>query len=149
MTDLLITLPSFPTSSYTHLLPSLEKNFITTSDLLTLDALEIAKRAQLPIFDVKRLATHILEALHSDLGLESSGARHEADEKSSAPHSVQGNKGKKLKTTGEHLVSKWKSIGLFDATLNKAVGGGIPTGYITEVTGERYVQHRRISRLYC
>ena len=68
MTDLLTTLPSFPTAQYTHLIPSLEKNFVTTTDLLTLDGLEVAKRAHLPLLDVKGLIAHIQSRLQAGAG---------------------------------------------------------------------------------
>lgn len=138
MTDLLITLPSFPTAPYTHLLPSLERSLITTSDLLTLDALEIAKRAQLPILDVKRLASHILEALHDDIGFVSRGDQADPNDTSSDDKQANERSENKLKTAGQDVVGGWSTISLLDNVLDEALGGGIPTGYITEVTGERY-----------
>jgi DNA repair protein RAD57 len=137
MTDLLTTLPSFPTAPYTHLLPSLERSFITTSDLLTLDALEIAKRAQLPILDVKRLASHILEALHDDIGFVSRGDQADPIDASSEKQANERSENK-LKTAGQDVVGGWRTISLLDEVLDEALSGGIPTGYITEVTGERY-----------
>lgn len=124
MTDLLHTLPDFPTKSYSHLLPSLEKNLITTTDLLTLDALEIAKRAQLPLLDVKRLINHVIRILQSQLGLGQDEGQNELNGDS--------------RKSGKEVVEKWNTISLLDATLDSALGGGIPTGYITEFTGERY-----------
>ena len=124
MTDLLHTLPDFPTKSYSHLLPSLEKNLITTTDLLTLDALEIAKRAQLPLLDVKRLINHVIRILQSQLGLGQDEGQNEL---------IGGSR-----KSGKEVVEKWNTISLLDASLDSALGGGIPTGYITEFTGERY-----------
>ena len=133
MTDLLHTLPDFPTKSYTHLIPSLEKHLITTTDLLTLDALEIAKRAQLPVLDVRRLATHILAALQGQLGLTAS------DDQIKSNPSEQGGKDKgHLRKTGRDLGDQWSMISSLDDEIDEALGGGIPTGYITEITGERY-----------
>jgi DNA repair protein RAD57 len=138
MTDLLTILPSFPTAPYTHLLPSLEKNLITTSDLLTLDAIEIAKRAQLPILDVKRLAKHVLDALHNDLELEGGD---DGDDSRDEPGEQEKDEARdrRLKKTGTDIEGRWSTISLLDDTLDNALGGGIPTGYITEVTGERYL----------
>lgn len=136
MTDLLSTLPSFPTASYTHLLPSLEKSLVTTSDLLTLDALEIAKRAQLPILDIKRLATHITELLHRDLGLtprEDDLNTEELKGRGDGKDTSLSN----LKRPGSNAVKRWNTISVLDDALDVAIGGGIPTGYITEITGER------------
>jgi DNA repair protein RAD57 len=138
MTDLLTTLPSFPTTPYTHLLPSLERSLITTSDLLTLDALEIAKRAQLPILDVKRLASHILETLHDDIGFVSRGDQADPIDASSDEKQANERSENKLETAGQDVVGGWSTISLLDDILDEALGGGIPTGYITEVTGERY-----------
>lgn len=135
MSDLISTLPNFPTKSYTHLLPSLEKNLITTADLLTLDALEIAKRAQLPILDVRRLANHVIEALHEDLGFKpSKQSSDENVDRRSPTRSVS-----PLRQSGREVVEKWTAISTLDVALDEALGGGIPTGYVTEITGERYV----------
>lgn len=124
MTDLLHTIPEFPTKTYAHLLPSLEKYLVTTTDLLTLDALDIAKRAQLPLLDVRRLINHVVTILQSQLGL------------SQGPDfsDVQGS----LRKSGKETIGKWSTISLIDDSLDGAIGGGIPTGYITEITGERY-----------
>ncbi|MCJ1363950.1 hypothetical protein MMC16_003059 [Acarospora aff. strigata] len=129
MTDLLHVVPSFPTKSYTHLLPSLEKNLITTTDLLSLDALEIAKRAQLPLLDVRRLANHVLKELQSELGL------GDVDEEESDGRREKVGRGT-LRKTGRAVVERWTTISTLDEALDVALGGGIPTGYITEITGE-------------
>ena len=132
MTDLLHTLPDFPTESYTHLLSSLEKHLITTTDLLTLDALEIAKRAQLPVLDLRRLANHVLSALQADLGLKDHGPVE------NLPAALSGNEHKEsLQKTGSDIVNQVSTISTLDNALDAALGGGIPTGYITEITGER------------
>ncbi|KAL6720216.1 DNA repair protein rhp57 [Lecanora helva] len=130
MTDLLHTIPDFPTKLYTHLLPSLEKNLITTTDLLTLDALEIAKRAHLPLLDVRRLSNHVLATLQSQLGLENeNGPKFEGVGKGEPGFGS-------LKSTGEELGAQWSTFSTLDPALDAALGGGIPTGYITEITGE-------------
>lgn len=119
MTDLTTVLPRFSTQPYIRLLPSLEKNAVTTADLITLDVVEIAKRARLPPLDLKRLCHAVLEALHASLG-------------------VDGQAIASLRRTGTDIVNSWKTISALDDELDQALGGGIPTGYITEVTGERY-----------
>ena len=132
MTDLLHTLPDFPTKLYTHLLPSLEKHLITTTDLLTLDALEVAKRAQLPLFDVRRLANHVVAILQGQLGLKNdNGLNFENVGEKQADFGA-------LRKSGKEAISQWSTISTLDPTLDAALGGGIPTGYITEITGERY-----------
>lgn len=131
MTDLLHTIPDFPTKLYTHLLPSLEKNLITTVDLLTLDALEVAKRAQLPLLDVRRLANHVLAILHGQLGLVNHNTPNFEDVgEGQSDYGV-------LKATGKEVIESWSTISTLDSALDGALGGGIPTGYITEITGER------------
>lgn len=143
MTDLLHTIPDFPTKTYTHLLPSLEKHHITTADLLTLDAGEIARRAQVPLLDVRRLAKHVIEILGGQLGLglASSFLPSAAPTPASAaaPAAPTGN-GAGLKKSGREVIldQKWRVISTLDDSIDAALGGGIPTGYITEITGERY-----------
>jgi len=127
MTDLASVLPGFPTQQYARLLPKLEKNLVTTTDLLTLDCVEVAKRAQLPLLDVKRLCNAVLEALQQNLGI--AGANNEAQGSST------------LKKSGKDIVSSWNTISTLDDDLDRALGGGIPIGYITEVTGERYIRY--------
>lgn len=138
MTNLLHTIPDFPVNLYTHLIPSLERNLITTTDLLTLDVLEIAKRAQLPLLDVRRLVNHIVGSLQGQLGLTQSGSHAEYEDN--------------LRSSGNEVLEKWSTISIIDASFDEALGGGIPTGYITEVTGERYMpphhhMHKSISYL--
>jgi DNA repair protein RAD57 len=122
MTDLTATLPGFPTHQYVRLLPSLEKNLVTTADLLTLDCVEIAKRAQLPLLDLKRLCNAVLKALQGDVGI--------AENEEAQQISI-------LRKTGKDLLNSWNTISTLDDDIDLALGGGIPTGYITEVTGER------------
>ena len=37
----------------------------------------------------------------------------------------------------QDVIDQWQTISTLDPALNKALGGGIPVGYLTEVTGER------------
>ena len=135
MTDLLDVLPEFPTNKYTHLIPSLEKHLITTSDLLTLDALEIARRAQLPFQDVQRLINDTIYQLHAQLGFvpnNNQSSSHGND--SSGSNNI---KKPSLHRRGNTLSETWSTISTLDDSLDAALGGGIPTSYITEITGER------------
>lgn len=127
MTDLTAVLPSFPTHKYVRLLPSLEKNLITTADLLTLDSAEVAKRAQLPLLDLKRLSAAILEALQGTLGIPGEKIAEEQN----------GVQIFALKRSGKDVLNAWNTISTLDDDLDRALGGGLPVGYITEVTGER------------
>lgn len=120
-----------------RLLPSLEKNLVTVADLLTLDCVEIAKRATLPLLDVKRLCADVLEHLRGDLGI---SEVEPADEGSGeSERSVDGKGKKKLRKSGKEVIDEWEVISTLDDDMDRALGGGIPTGYITEVTGERCV----------
>lgn len=120
MTDLIHVLPDLDTTAYTHLLPSLEKALITTADLITLDALDIAKRAQLPPKGIRKLADEILQALQDQ-------ANCDGDEE--PPSHVRASEVK-----AEGLPVK---IGTLDESLDEVLNGGFPTGYVTEITGER------------
>jgi DNA repair protein RAD57 len=138
MTDLLHILPNFPVTGYTHLIPSLEKHLITCTDLLTLDPPEIAKRAQLPVHDVRKLAEEILAQLQGQLGLRSQSGlsshgqgRQERNDDSEEKIF--------LGKSGVDLVAQWSVISTLDTQIDAALGGGIPTRYITEITGERYM----------
>lgn len=132
MTDLLHTLPNFPTKHYTHLIPSLEKSLITTTDLLTLDPLEVAKRAHLPLLDVRGLANHVLASLQSQLGVIDGAEALRKHEESPNLEDASS-----LKASGRTISKRWSAISTLDPLLDAALGGGIPTTYITEVTGER------------
>jgi DNA repair protein RAD57 len=133
MTDLLTVLPHFDSRAYTHVLPSLEKALITCSDLLTLDAIHVAKRAQLPPAEVKKLGEALIHAL-SDNASEAepsvdSGDLNEAREKG-LPASFK---------SGNSLQDQW-IVSTLDDKLDIALNGGVHSGYLTEITGERYVQ---------
>lgn len=123
MSDLITVLPDFQSASFTHLLPSLAKKLITTSDLLTLDASDIAKRAQLPPTEVAKLCNAVLEALQKQLSPHSSTT----DASFSFFNGVLHEKGK----------PSWQAMSTLDESLDAALGGGIPAGFVTEVTGER------------
>ncbi|KAG9195689.1 hypothetical protein G6011_00810 [Alternaria panax] len=122
MTDLLQVLPDLDARLYTHLLPSLDKALITTNDLLTLDAADVAKRAQLPAGEVKKLADAAIAALHRQLGF---GGEEAAG---SSFLAASGNP-----DSPKHA---WTCISTLDAELDAALGGGLPRGYLVEIAGE-------------
>lgn len=142
MTDLLHTLPNFPAKQYTHLLPSLEKHLVTTTDLLSLDSIDLAKRAQLPLLELRRLKDHVVAILHTQLGLNN-------DHASKFIGTGLGNSDFGiLKRSGENIIEKpWNTISTLDDCLDAALGGGIPPGYITEIAGERYGNRIRLQSL--
>ncbi|PYI08696.1 hypothetical protein BO78DRAFT_61078 [Aspergillus sclerotiicarbonarius CBS 121057] len=135
--DLLSVLPDFPTKPYAHIIPPLERSHITTVDLITLDTLEVAKRARVPPADVRRLSAQIIRALHHDVGFEENkDADADADEPSSSLSiDVPVFPG----PTTRLDASQWSAISTLDPTLDALLDGGIPTGYLMEVTGERCV----------
>lgn len=143
MTDLLRVLPHFPTSQYASLIPALERHQVTTSELLTLEAADLGKRTQLPLLDLKRLCNAVLDALQADLGASgrdskaatAAGGDDEAEEGVGAQQH-EGQPGGLLRHDFTALKARWSSISTLDPALDDRLGGGIPTGYITELTGE-------------
>jgi len=128
MSDLLHVLPDFDSKPFSHLLPSLDKALITVNDILTLDAQDVAKRAQLPPGELKKLAPAVVDALHRQLGFGGS----------EAPGSGF------LQRSNVGL----RCISTLDEGLDAALNGGIPAGYLAEVTGERYAFPRKRKSLY-
>ncbi|KAK3320820.1 DNA repair protein RAD57 [Cercophora scortea] len=126
MTDLLRVLPHFPVGQYASLIPALEKHGLTTNDLLTLDAADIGKRTRLPLLDIKRLCSAVLASLHTELDAYSDAASSNA----AAPSSSA------LRHTHASLAAHWHTISTLDPALDRALGGGIPAGHVTEITGE-------------
>ncbi|KAI0205522.1 DNA repair protein RAD57 [Astrocystis sublimbata] len=130
MTDLAQVLPDFPVAQYARLLPAIERSQLSVTDLLTLEVPDIGKRTQLPLLDVKRLCNAVLAALHADLGVTD-------PDHGNGNGNGNGNREASLRQTGTELLARpWRSISTLDASLDAALGGGIPTGYITEITGE-------------
>ncbi|KAL2813671.1 P-loop containing nucleoside triphosphate hydrolase protein [Aspergillus granulosus] len=130
--DLLPILPNFPIKPYAHILPPLERSRITTVDLISLDTLEIAKRAHVPPADVRRLANHVIKALHHDVGFEESPRSDHGEPDSSLDIDAPLIPGPQTRLD----LSRWCVISTLDPALDTLLDGGIPTGYVTEVTGE-------------
>ena len=125
MTNLLPLLPAFDVRPYTHILPSLEKALVSTADLLTLDARDVAKRAQVPPGEVKKLASALLEGLHAELVGSNALQRNGVfDAGSGAGPNHPG-------------LRSPDAISTLDDHLDGSLGGGILPGYLTEVVGER------------
>ncbi|OJD25736.1 hypothetical protein ACJ73_02893 [Blastomyces percursus] len=135
--DLLSTLPDFPTKSYDHILPSLERANITVKDLVLFDPLEIAKQAKVAVTDVRALAGNVISALHRDLGLD--GCQESAD---GVSKTLDGNVRGKVEDHGDLDVKQGQRspelsfISTLDPVLDRALAGGISTGYVTELAGE-------------
>jgi len=138
MTDLLAVLPEFCTLPFSNLLPSLERAQITVADVLTSDAVDIAKRAQLPAREIRRLTDALLHGLHTQLGVAQSSDQNRDGQVIRAQDSQAEATASTLRTLGSNLEDSWNVISTLDHRLDSALAGGIPTGYVTEVTGERY-----------
>ncbi|KAJ5181677.1 hypothetical protein N7449_011824 [Penicillium cf. viridicatum] len=134
--DLLLVLPGFVTKPFAHILPPLERAKVTTVDVITLDSLEIAKRARVPPADVRRLSSSIVEALHTDVGFEKPQTNTETSDGLSS--SINPNVASRTISSTKR-ASQWNTISTLDPAMDALLGGGIPTGYVTEVTGERQV----------
>ncbi|KAL4934642.1 putative DNA repair protein (Rad57) [Aspergillus undulatus] len=130
--DLLSILPNFPVKPYSHILPPLERSRVNTVDLISLDTLEIAKRAHVPLSDVRRLANQVIKALHNDVGFEESPRPEHEQLDSSLDLDVPLIPGPRTQLD----LSRWCTISTLEPTLDNWLNGGIPTGYVTEVTGE-------------
>ncbi|KAJ5428672.1 hypothetical protein N7445_010126 [Penicillium cf. griseofulvum] len=131
--DLPLILPGFVTKPFAHILPPLERAKVTTVDLITLDSLEIAKRARVPPADVRRLSSRIVEALHTDVGFE----KPQTNTGISDGPSSSINPDVTSRTIGStKRALQWNTISTLDPAMDALIGGGIPTGYVTEVTGE-------------
>ncbi|KAF1979224.1 P-loop containing nucleoside triphosphate hydrolase protein [Bimuria novae-zelandiae CBS 107.79] len=122
MTDLLQVLPDFDTSLYAHLLPSLDKALISTTDLIILEPSDVAKRAQVPAGELRKLVDAVVGALHWHLGFGAEEARSSTF-LSASNHASAENGGP-------------STISTLDEKLDEALLGGIRPGYLVEVTGE-------------
>ncbi|XXG97728.1 hypothetical protein Hte_004037 [Hypoxylon texense] len=143
MTDLSRILPDFPAGRFANLLPAIERHGLTTADLLTLQVADIGKRTQLPLLDIKRLCNAVLDALHVDLGVSDKkpqfqSSTGEKDPKVESDTSTTGNASAlPLKLTGTQLLAApHRFISTLDDSLDAALGGGVPVGYVTEIVGE-------------
>ncbi|CAG8229838.1 unnamed protein product [Penicillium salamii] len=129
--DLLSVLPGFSTHGFIHIIPPLERRRVTVVDLITLDPLEIARRARVPPADVRRLTNRIVEALHEDIGVEKSLPATDALDSTPNPNKNHETPGREPATEPQ-----WNTISTLDPAMDALLGGGIPTGYVTELTGE-------------
>ncbi|QPC75331.1 hypothetical protein HYE68_006083 [Fusarium pseudograminearum] len=115
MTDLLQILPSFHVRPFAALIPAIEQNALSTTDLLTLHPTDIAKQTRLPILDLKRLIATIQASLSDDLSPQQPLLEAEPDPESTPENNV---------------------ISTLDDGLDAILGGGVPVGAVTEFTGE-------------
>ncbi|KAK7415827.1 DNA repair protein rhp57 [Neonectria punicea] len=148
MTDLLHILPSFPIPRFVPLLPAIEHHGLTTTDLLTLHPADIAKQTRLPILDLKRLIAAVQISLSDDLGppqqpllpLEDPDPKPETEP---APTSDSAEPPLPVPApvpTQSPVPAieppRLPLISTLDDGLDAALGGGIPVGAVSEITGE-------------
>ncbi|GAB7352987.1 hypothetical protein MBLNU459_g3552t1 [Dothideomycetes sp. NU459] len=142
MTDLLQVLPDLDTTPYSHLLPSLEKALVTTSDLLSLDALDVARRAQVPAVEVRRLADALVHDLHAHVGISDD---HDDDDDHGTAAATTTTTTTTIKSQAEREerrdsqaepAAQWSAVSTLDDALDAALGGGFPAGVVTELAGE-------------
>ncbi|KAI7221914.1 P-loop containing nucleoside triphosphate hydrolase protein [Hortaea werneckii] len=125
MTNLLTVLPDLDIRPFTHILPSLEKALVSTADLLTLEPVDIAKRAQVPPREVEKLAATLVEGLHGGSGDNTNGEGSDGAEP-----------GVGHATDGAGLVKNAQAISTLDDDLDQQLNGGIAVGAVTEFVGE-------------
>lgn len=154
MTDLVQILPSFRTAPFAALLPTIEQHALSTTDLLALHPADIAKQTHLPLLDLKRLIATIQVSLSDDLvprqplQQDVNAARKLQDDASEEPPAEtdipkdQNSPPAEPETaTGDTIkVEEPVLLPSFISTLcpeiDTALGSGIPTSSITEITGE-------------
>ncbi len=162
MADVLQILPNFRTEPHTNLLAACDRLQLSTADLLGLDPAEFARQAHAPISDVHALIAAVAGELHAGFGFtptENSGQpggktvangattpvktlTTSAGPLDDAPSGSTGLSGPNAdggisRGDDSAIGPKWETIGLLDPRLDCALGGGLPTGRVTEITGER------------
>ncbi|VUC35208.1 unnamed protein product, partial [Clonostachys rosea] len=136
MSDIRQVLPTFPVSKYASLLPAIEQHGLTTTDLLTLHPSDIAKQTHLPLVDLRRFIAIIQISLTNDLkpqSLSLSGEKQDSQEESKEEAQGTSVAQPVLATTNAPGSA---CISTLDDTIDAALGGGIPTGRISEFVGE-------------
>ncbi|KAK3186102.1 DNA repair protein rhp57 [Lecanicillium sp. MT-2017a] len=142
MTDLLRILPSFPTGPFASLLPAIEKQSVSTTDLLTQHPADLAKQTHTPLLDLKRFIAAVQASLADDLAPErplATPAKPETPDANietttdSQPEPAVEEPSAVAAPPPPALAS---SISTLDHDLDAALGGGVPVGCITEFAGE-------------
>jgi DNA repair protein RAD57 len=113
MSDMIQILPDFDTAPFEKVLDKLERANISSNDLMALTAVDIARRANVPIDQVRELVACLIDQLHAQLGFNENGSHQEKADKDACSY---------ISTLDDHL--------------DAALGGGFPAGHVCEVTGE-------------
>lgn len=132
MADLIDVLPNFDLKPWRHLTFSLEKKGILTSELITLEPVEVAKKCPLPLKELRRLIAAVIEALQADMGYPSARKSLETVEGDG-----NGERARKRQRRDESSRPNPQYVKTLDPSIDAVLGGGFPTGRITEIVGER------------
>lgn len=123
MSDLNNILPDFDSEPFQDVLQSLERAKISCSDLITLDAVDTARRANVAntnapvsVSQVRDLSYALISQLHDQLGFSATEKSQDQD--------------------SERNDREWSYISTLDDGLDAALGGGFPAGQVCEITGE-------------
>ncbi|CAG9938939.1 unnamed protein product [Clonostachys rosea f. rosea IK726] len=136
MSDIRQVLPTFPVSKYASLLPAIEQHGLTTTDLLTLHPTDIAKQTHLPLVDLRRFIAIIQISLTNDLKPQSLSLSPEKEDSHGESKEEAPGTSKAQPLLGT-INPPWSAcISTLDDTIDAALGGGIPTGRISEFVGE-------------
>jgi DNA repair protein RAD57 len=122
MSDILQLVPNIDTEPFEKVLERLEKANISSNDLMTLGPVDVARRADVSIDQVRELTATLITQLHVQLGFDASENTHKKEEDGPVKSA--------------NCDSAWSHISTLDDDLDAALGGGFPAGQVCEVTGE-------------
>lgn len=122
MSDILQLLPNIDAEPFEKVLERLEKANISSNDLMTLGPIDVARRADVSIDQVRELTATLITQLHAQLGFDAPEDTREKEKDDSAIPAKND--------------SAWSQISTLDDELDSALGGGFPAGQVCEVTGE-------------
>ncbi|KAG9947968.1 P-loop containing nucleoside triphosphate hydrolase protein, partial [Aureobasidium melanogenum] len=122
MSDITQLLPNIDTEPFEKVLERLEKANISSNDLMTLGAVDVARRADVSIDQVRELTACLITQLHAQLGFDVPENDHDNE------------KDEPAKSAKEDPT--WSHISTLDDDLDAALGGGFPAGQVCEITGE-------------
>lgn len=122
MSDILQLLPNIDAEPFEKVLERLEKANISSNDLMTLGPIDVARRADVSVDQVRELTATLITQLHAQLGFDAPEDTREKEKDDSAIPAKND--------------SAWSQISTLDDELDSALGGGFPAGQVCEVTGE-------------
>lgn len=122
MSDVIQVLPNIDTAAFEKVLERLEKANITSNDLMTLGAVDVARRADVSIDEVRELTASLITQIHAQLGFDALENGHDNEKDVSVKSAKQD--------------PTWSHVSTLDDDLDAALGGGFPAGQVCEITGE-------------